>query len=295
MRWLSPPESDALGRMLGIKGTFLAELAQTVIAESEDGYPELRDRQELITRVLTQEEENFNRTIDQGLSMLSDIRTRMQNMKEKVLAGSEVFKLYDTYGFPIELTNEILAEHGFSADEGAFGELMEKQKEMARNARKSDDEVAWQDENIGFFNSGEATVFTGYAELTTEAKVAAMFADRNQGSSLSKGQEASVILDRTPFYAEMGGQVGDKGSELKIISPRNGSVFYYDESIPAGQQKLIVEASGGSADIARFFVDGKLLKESERPFIAQVSIQRGKQTIRVECGEEKREIAIEVR
>lgn len=91
------------------------------------------------------------------------------------------------------------------------------------------------------------------------------------------------------------GQVGDKGSELKIISPRNGSVFYYDESIPAGQQKLIVEASGGSADIARFFVDGKLLKESERPFIAQVSIQRGKQTIRVECGEEKREIAIEVR
>lgn len=200
------------GKLLGVNEPFLSGLVDYVVEVSGDAYPELVKNREYIKKIVSIEEEKFNSTIDLGMNIINGYIDELKASGGKILDGEKSFKLYDTYGFPIELTNEILAEHGFSADEGAFGELMEKQKKMARNARKSDDEVAWQDENIGFFNSGEATVFTGYAELTTEAKVAAMFADRNQVSSLSEGQEASVILDRTPFYAEMGGQVGDQGT-----------------------------------------------------------------------------------
>ena len=199
------------GKLLGVNEPFLSGLVDYVVEVSGDAYPELVKNQDYIKKIVSIEEEKFNATIDMGMSIINTYIEELKASGGTVLDGEKAFKLYDTYGFPIELTNEILAEHQFSADEDAFSELMEKQKEMARNARKSDDEVAWQDENIGFFNSGDATVFTGYTELTTEAKVEAIFADRNQVESIGEGQSGAVILDRTPFYAEMGGQVGDQG------------------------------------------------------------------------------------
>ena len=202
------------GKLLGVNKPFLSGLVDYVVEVSGDAYPELVKNQDYIKKIVSIEEEKFNATIDMGMNIINGYIEELKESGSSVLDGEKSFKLYDTYGFPIELTNEILAEHDFSADETAFAELMEKQKEMARNARKSDDEVAWQDENIGFFNSGTATVFTGYTELTTEARVEAIFADRSQLDTISKGQEGAVILDRTPFYAEMGGQVGDQGTIL---------------------------------------------------------------------------------
>ena len=202
------------GKLLGVNQPFLSGLVDHVVEVSGDAYPELVKNRDYIKKIASIEEEKFNATIDMGMNIINGYIDELKENGGKVLDGEKAFKLYDTYGFPIELTNEILEEEGFSADEEGFNALMQKQKDMARNARKSDDEVAWQDENIGFFNSGEATVFTGYGQLTTEAEVQAIFADRSQVDTLSEGQEGSVILDRTPFYAEMGGQVGDRGTIL---------------------------------------------------------------------------------
>ncbi len=215
------------GRLLGIKGTFLAELALTVISECEDGYPELRERQELITRVLTQEEENFNRTIDQGLSLLGGIRDRMKKMHEKVLAGAEVFKLYDTYGFPVDLTEEILQESGLRIDMEGFKKAMERQREMARNARKETNYMGADATVLGELDPSVKTEFVGYTTLTFDSVITAMSrpaeaveAQTEEDASspvdelveeLREGEKGTILTEQTPFYATKGGQNADTG------------------------------------------------------------------------------------
>ncbi len=199
------------GRILGIQGKFLAELSKRVIEMSGDAYPNLVERQDYIFRILSVEEDKFSETIDQGTMIINEYIADLKKEGKTVLEGEKVFKLYDTYGFPLELTVEILEESGIRADEKGFQACMEKQKQKARAARKSDDEVAWQDEELGFFTSDEATVFTGYETLVDECEIVAILKNKKPVEAISEGDEAVVILDHTPFYAEMGGQVGDQG------------------------------------------------------------------------------------
>ncbi len=199
------------GKILGIEGNFMAELAKRVIDVSGDAYPALVEKKDYIFKILTVEEEKFSETIDQGTNIIGEYIEELKKEGKTVLEGEKVFKLYDTYGFPLELTVEILEESGISADEDGFNACMEKQKEQARAARKSDDEIAWQDEELGFFNSTDDTIFTGYDRYEDECKIVAILKDKKPVDSASAGEEVSIILDKTPFYAEMGGQAGDKG------------------------------------------------------------------------------------
>ncbi len=199
------------GRLLGIKGPFLAELSDLVIEVSGEAYPALAEKKDFIRRLISVEEQKFSETIDQGMSIISSYAEEMKREGKTVLDGGRAFKLYDTYGFPLDLTVEILAESGCTVDEEGFESYMEEQRELARESRKSDEEIAWQDEVLGFFSADESTVFTGYDILTDKAEVKAIIKDRKNVETLSEGETGVIILDRTPFYAEMGGQAGDTG------------------------------------------------------------------------------------
>ncbi|MDO4552705.1 MAG: alanine--tRNA ligase [Bacillota bacterium] len=198
------------GKLLGVEGTFLANLSENVIEVSGDAYPEIRERKEYIHRILSIEEEKFSNTIDQGMSLLREHMEEMKRAGETVLSGDKVFRLYDTFGFPYELTEEILAEEGCSADEEGFRRNMEHQKETARSARKSDMDQGWADEAALFAAQGK-TEFIGYQTLQGEAVVKGIFWDKKPLDSLKEGDVARIVLDRTPFYAEGGGQASDTG------------------------------------------------------------------------------------
>ncbi|MBQ1994003.1 MAG: alanine--tRNA ligase, partial [Lachnospiraceae bacterium] len=212
------------GRMLGISGTFMADFAATVIAECKDGYPELDEKKDFIFKVLTQEEEKFNKTIDQGLAILSEMEEDMQKNNEKVLAGAKVFKLYDTYGFPVDLTQEILEEKGFSIDEAGFKEAMNEQRTKARNARQ---ETNYMGADVTVYESIDpsiTSVFVGYDKLEVNSKVSVLTTESELVEALSDGEIGTIIVDETPFYATMGGQQGDKG----IISTESGEFEVLD-------------------------------------------------------------------
>ncbi|NLM07781.1 MAG: alanine--tRNA ligase [Clostridiales Family XIII bacterium] len=198
------------GKLLGIEGSFLAELSERVIAVSGKAYPELEERKEYIQRILAIEEEKFNRTIDQGSVLLEEEIEKLKEKGDNVLPGDIVFKLYDTFGFPLELTQEILKEKGCEADEEGFRKLMEQQKEMARSARKSLDSEGWKEDAV-FLGDYEPTVFIGYDTLKENAEVMAIISGNQFTDRVGKGETALVLLDRTPFYAEGGGQVTDTG------------------------------------------------------------------------------------
>ena len=197
------------GRLLGMQKPFLHEVIPTVVRENKGAYPELGERQEYIIRVVKTEEENFSRTIDAGIGMLNGLIDGLRRNNETVLDGNEVFRLYDTYGFPPDLTAEILAEQGFSYNEEQYRAAMEHQRRTAREARAAGDTDAWGGIDLGL--EPGATPFTGYDELDTEAKVLAMVEDGEVCSVLNTGKKGILVLDRTPFYAEMGGQVADTG------------------------------------------------------------------------------------
>ena len=200
------------GRMLGIEGTFMADFARTVIDECKDGYPELDEKKDFIFKVLTQEEEKFNRTIDQGLAILSDMEEKMQAAGERVLSGDNAFKLYDTYGFPVDLTCEILEEKGFSIDEKGFQSAMEVQRTKARNTRKETNYMGADATVYDSIDPAITTVFVGYDTLETDSKVSALTTESELVEALSDGEMGTIIVDETPFYATMGGQQGDKGT-----------------------------------------------------------------------------------
>ena len=199
------------GRMLGIDGIFMAKLAATVITESKDGYPELEEKKDFIFKVLSQEEEKFGKTIDQGLSILSDMEKQMEADGVKVLSGENAFKLYDTYGFPMDLTQEILEEKGFSVDEEGFKKAMEVQRTTARKARKVTNYMGADETVYESVDPSVTTEFVGYDSLNCKSKITVLTTETEIVEALSDGEVGTVIVEQTPFYATMGGQQGDKG------------------------------------------------------------------------------------
>ncbi len=206
------------GKLIGINRDFLTELADAVINENKSGYPEVWEKQEFIKKVIANEETAFAKTIDQGLSILEGFTKNGGQ-----LSGDDAFKLYDTYGFPLDLTKDILAEQGMTLDEERFNELMVEQRERARASRKSADAESWKSDGI-VLEGVEATEFIGYTEFTTEAKVVAVVTEGEQAGSIENGAKGIVILDKTSFYAESGGQVGDTG----VIVSENGKFVVED-------------------------------------------------------------------
>ena len=197
------------GKILGIEGKFLVELSNRVIEVSGEAYPELVEKKDYIQKIISVEEEKFASTIDQGTSIILEYVEELKKENKTVLEGEKVFKLYDTFGFPLELTEEILAEAGCTADVDGFNANMKKQKEMARAGRKSTEEEAWKEAEAAV-NVPE-TVLTGYTETEDEAKVLAIYIDGKEAQTAETYQNAVVYLDKTPFYAEGGGQASDNG------------------------------------------------------------------------------------
>ena len=199
------------GKLLGVDEPFLYQVCDTVIGENEGHYPELRERQDYITKVIRVEEENFAKTIDSGLKIFSDMLAQHKAKGETVFSGEDTFKLYDTYGFPIDLTSEMAQDEGLTVDEAGFRAFMEEQKVRARKAREALGDLGWA--GIEFGKELPETEFVGYDHnAIDDAKVLAMVVENVQAEEMMSGVEGIVVLDRTPFYAEMGGQVGDHGT-----------------------------------------------------------------------------------
>lgn len=211
------------GKILGIKGSFLVELSNRVIEVSDEAYPELVEKKDYIQKIIQVEEDNFAATIDKGEEIIADYIEQLKKDGETVLDGASAFKLYDTFGFPLELTEEILAENGFSADEEGFKEHMQAQKDLARKNRKSNEDEGWDQNELEL--DVQKTTFTGYDTLSDTSLVAAIIADGKLVDSVCKGQKAIVIVDQTPFYAEGGGQVCDKGFMSTVVECEEEKIF----------------------------------------------------------------------
>lgn len=234
------------GRTLGIDGLFLAKLATTVIDSSKDGYPELDEKRELILKVLTTEEENFNKTIDQGLVILSGLESRLVKEGKTCLDGEDAFRLYDTYGFPIDLTNEILEEKGFTVDMDGFNNAMNKQKETARGARKETNYMGADATVYDKIDTRITSEFVGYDTLETESEITVLTTSEDITDTLAEGMEGTIIVNKTPFYATMGGQQGDTG-----VITCNGSVFEVIDTIrlKGGRVGHVGKVTAGSFNV----------------------------------------------
>ena len=262
------------GRMLGISGAFLAKLSNTVITESCDGYPELEEKKEFIFKVLTQEEEKFNKTIDQGLAILADMQKAMEEKGSKTLSGEDAFKLYDTYGFPLDLTEEILEEKGFTIDEDGFYSCMEKQRTKARKARKATNYMGADVTVYESIDPGITTEFTGYGRLSDSSKITVMTTDTEITEALSDGERGTVIVEKTPFYAAMGGQIGDTG----YIRTKDGE-FKVEDTIKllGGKVGHIGICTGGmlkTGDNVQLEVDGARRARIEKNHSATHLLQK---------------------
>ena len=212
------------GRKLGIEGRFLAGLSETVIALSRDGYPELEEKKAMIFKVLTEEEDKFNKTIDQGLSILADMEEKMTAGGEKTLSGEDAFKLYDTYGFPFDLTKEILEEKNLSIDEEGFKKAMDEQRSKARAARKT---TNYMGADVTVYQSIDAAItteFVGYDRLIHDSEITVLTTEEELVEALTDGQNGTIIVKETPFYATMGGQQADIG----YITSEKGSFKVLD-------------------------------------------------------------------
>ncbi|MBP3390415.1 MAG: alanine--tRNA ligase [Clostridia bacterium] len=223
------------GRLLGITRAFLTETATVAIEESKSAYPELESRKEFILKVIANEEKAFAKTIDLGLSMLEELTA-----KGGKLSAEDAFKLYDTYGFPFDLTKDILTEKNMSVDEDGFKALMEEQRKRAREGRKASDSESWKSDGISF-DGVEDTVFLGYTDITTEATVKAIVVGGEFADTVSEGEKAILVLDKTVFYGEGGGQVGDTGvishdrAEIKVLNTtKAGAIFTHMVEVEAG-------------------------------------------------------------
>lgn len=212
------------GRLLGIEGKFLAELSKTVIEGSKDGYPELEEKKEFIFKVLTQEEDKFNRTIDQGLGILSEMEAEMAKSGTKELTGKNAFTLYDTYGFPLDLTKEILEEKGYTIDEDGFKAEMEEQREKARKARGVTNYMGADATVYDEIPAAVTSRFVGYDHLTYPSKVTVLTTETELTEALSDGEKGTILTEETPFYATMGGQQGDTG----VIETADGTFVVED-------------------------------------------------------------------
>ncbi len=228
------------GRLLGIKEAFLTKLCDTVIAENKSAYPELVEKCDLIKKVISFEEEAFSKTIDQGLSLLSTL-----TKQGETLAAEDAFRLYDTYGFPFDLTKDILEENGMSVDEEGFMRLMDEQRSRSRNARKASDGESWKSDGISF-DDIEKTEFLGYTEDTCEATVLAIVIDGEKCELMGEGQNGAVVLDKTVFYGEGGGQVGDTG---EIVCGSTVLTVKNTEKTASGVYTHVGAVSGGALSV----------------------------------------------
>ena len=249
------------GRLLGIQGGFLSGLSETVIAGSKDGYPELEEKKELILKVLAQEEEKFNKTIDQGLSILAGMEADMEKAGKKELDGKDAFILYDTYGFPLDLTKEILEEKGYSIDESGFKAAMEEQRKKARSARATTNYMGKDATVYDEIDVSVTTEFVGYDRLSHESKITVLTTEKEITEALSDGDKGTVLVEQTPFYATMGGQEGDTGvirttegefrveSTIKLMGGKVGHVGYMTKGmLKAGDTAVLeVNAAGRNA------------------------------------------------
>lgn len=199
------------GRLLGIDGKFLAKLSATVIEGSKDGYPELDEKREFIFKVLTQEEDKFNKTIDQGLSILASMQNEMKAEGKTVLGGEDAFKLYDTYGFPLDLTKEILEEAGYTIDEAGFKAAMDEQREKARVARGVTNYMGADATVYDSIDAAVTSEFVGYDRLIHDSKILVLTTESEIVEAVSEGENGTIFVEQTPFYATMGGQEGDTG------------------------------------------------------------------------------------
>ena len=197
------------GKILGVNEPFLYQVVDMVVHENECQYPELREKQAYITRVIRNEEENFAKTIDAGMHIFSDLLAEHQAKGERVFSGADAFKLYDTYGFPIDLTREMVQEQDMTVDEDAFQDLMEQQRVRARKAREALGDLAWAGVDLGL--DPTPTQFTGYDHTVDQGTILAIVCDGEVCSEIDEGKQGVLVLDCTPFYAEMGGQVADHG------------------------------------------------------------------------------------
>ena len=243
------------GKLLGISREFLTEVCDVVIAENVAGYPELSEKADYIKKVMSIEEERFNATIDAGLNILSDLIRRAIKDGENTISGEEVFKLYDTFGFPIDLTREIAEESQLKIDEEKFKELMQNQKVRAREARANIS--GWSDASKSLISDLSKTEFTGYTDYKSEAKVIAILSEDESVESISEG-DCTVVLDRTPFYGEGGGQVGDTGtiySESVLLNvfdtKKSDGVYLHMCTVANGTLKVGDTVTADIADMKR--------------------------------------------
>ena len=232
------------GKLLGVNKPFLFEVVDTVVRENECQYPELREKQAYITRVIRTEEENFAKTIDAGMKIFSELLAAHKEKGESVFSGADAFKLYDTYGFPVDLTVEMCADEGMSVDEEGFRKLMEEQRVRARKAREALGDLGWA--GLEFGKDIPETVFEGYDKDSVEAKVLAIVADGEFREEIPAGTDAIVVLDRTVLYAEMGGQVADHGRlsadgisfTVNDVQKNKGGKFMHYGRLESGDLKL---------------------------------------------------------
>ena len=229
------------GKLLGVNRPFLHEVVDTVVRENECAYPDLREKQAYITKVIRTEEENFAKTIDGGMKIYNELLSARKEKGETVFSGADAFKLYDTYGFPIDLTAEMVEEAGMQVDRAGFDQLMEEQRVRARKAREALGDLGWA--GIEFGSDMPATEFVGYDRTEAQGKILAIVADEELRDEVSAGAEAILVLDQTPFYAEMGGQVADHGVitagearfEVSNVQKNKGGKFMHYGKVISGQ------------------------------------------------------------
>ena len=240
------------GKLLGVNRPFLYEVVDTVVHENEGHYPELRERQAYITKVIRTEEENFAKTIDGGMKIFTELLNAHKEKGETVFSGADAFKLYDTYGFPIDLTVEMVEDEGMTLDRKAFDHEMQEQKTRAREARKALGDLGWA--GVEFGKDIPSTEFVGYDhDSVDDAKVVALVVEGEQAEAMMSGVEGIIVLDKTPFYAEMGGQIGDTGVircgeavfEVTDVQKNKGGKFMHTGKVIHGSFQLgdTVEAS----------------------------------------------------
>ena len=232
------------GKLLGVNHAFLYEVVDTVIHENEGAYPDLREKQAYITKVIRTEEENFARTIDGGMKIYGEMLAAHKAAGETVFSGADAFKLYDTYGFPVDLTVEMAQEEGMTVDRDGFDKMMEEQRVRARKAREALGDLGWA--GIEFGKEMPATTFLGYDRSEADGKILAIVAEGELRDEVAAGAEATVVLDQTPFYAEMGGQVADHGIiccaggllEVKDVQKNKGGKFLHSGVVKEGVLKV---------------------------------------------------------
>ena len=276
------------GRLLGIQDKFLSKLCETVIEGSKDGYPELEEKKEFITKVISEEEEKFNKTIDQGLSILADMEKALEEQNKNVLSGEDTFKLYDTYGFPIDLTKEILEEKNITIDEEGFSKCMNEQREKARKARKVSNYMGADATIYDEIDPAITSEFVGYDKLKNDSKVTVLTTEEDVVEALSEGDKGTIIVDETVFYATMGGQEGDKGyitspeGEFKVdttIKLKGGKIGHVGVMtkgmIKAGDTVTLLVDSEYRADTCKNHSATHLLQKALRMVLGNHVEQKG--------------------